>query len=64
MIDLNNLPSASSGGGGGKKYQTPTLMSRLQRQGPVEACLKCLGNSEDGSNTCAWQGTQKAFEKR
>lgn len=46
-------------GVGGKKYQMPTLMSRPQRQGPVEACLKCLANSENGSITCALQGHRR-----
>lgn len=49
---------------GGAGNQVPTLKAMPQRQGPVEACLKCPGSTEDRANTCAWQGTQKAFEKR
>lgn len=64
-MELNNLDAdvvSIQWGAGGN--QVPTLMAMPQRQGPVEACLKCPGSTEDGANTCAWQGTQKAFEKR
>lgn len=65
VMELNNLDAdvvSIQWGAGGN--QVPTLMAMPQRQGPVEACLKCPGSTEDGANTCAWQGTQKAFEKR